>query len=149
MKELPKLHRDILDLETENMVPILRKVGIKHDPAKLIEGLSKPQEIITIYNDGLLIGLVRYTVDKNYEARIWSIQLKNPNKNKATLLPLLRKAYRSIKENNIKTLVSTVQKSNRPSIEFHERIGFKVLNDFENAIRYSASLDDVERHLRL
>ncbi len=135
-----KLHQDILELETENMSPILEAIGIEHNPKMLLDGLKKPQEIITIYRNNTLVALLRYSIIEGSVAKVWSIQVKDPKVNKILLLPLIKKALKSFRRNKIDKLVSVVQKSNTASIRFHEKLGFKVVKEFEKSIRFEGKL---------
>lgn len=46
-----KFIQDIIELERENIVPILKASGLEFQPAKLRENLEKDQKCITIYRN--------------------------------------------------------------------------------------------------
>ena len=139
MKISEKLKADILSLETENMAPILEAIGIKHDPEKLLAGLEKPQEIISIYKEEVLMALLRFSY-QGENAFIWSIQIKHPAKNKQYLLPLLRKTRKIFDDLKIKTIDSVVQKSNIASIKFHKKLNFVVIEEQEKVLKFNLRL---------
>lgn len=140
---LSKLYRDVLELESENMIDVLEAIGIKHDPDKLLEGLEKPQEIVTYYKGEKLYGLVRYSVDDLGKAKVWSIQIKNPDSNKAILLYLIKKAAQSMKDSGVLVVNSVVQKSNHDSINLHQKLGFSAEKECEKTISYNAKFSDL------
>ncbi|MBC86731.1 MAG: hypothetical protein CL677_06080 [Bdellovibrionaceae bacterium] len=146
---VPQLHEDILELETENMVPILEKIGMKHEPQKLLEGLKNPQEIITLYRNGQLVALLRYTETEKNRAKVWSIQIRCPEKNGMLLLPLLKKSYLSFRKNEIHTIESVVQISNQKSIGFHERMGFLSRRKLEKSLQYETTLENIRKKLKI
>lgn len=139
------LLQDIIELERENMVPILKASGLEFQPDKLLENLRKDQKCITIYRCDSLVGLLRYSVDKSSDATVWSIQIKNPEKNRIVLHSITKKTIGEFVKEGVKSIITVVQKGNKPSLEMHKRLGFEVEKEFEKAIRFRA---DQERLLR-
>ena len=141
--KVSKLFRDILELESENMIDVLEAIDVKHDPDKLLEGLKKLQEIVTYYKGDKLYGLVRYTVEELGKAKVWSIQIKNPALNKAVLRYLIIKTARNMKDRGVLVVNSVVQKSNHDSINFHQKLGFLVEKECEKSISYTVKYSDL------
>ncbi|MAZ49414.1 MAG: hypothetical protein CME65_12715 [Halobacteriovoraceae bacterium] len=139
----------IIELESLNMKPILEASGIKFELKRLLENLEIEQSVVTLFKGDALIALLRYKVQEDSTAFIYSIQIRNPNENKLLVYHLLKKALPQFEEENIKDVVSVVQRANSQSIKFNKKLGLTVEKEMEKAIRYRGAVETLKKRLRI
>ncbi|MCF8059307.1 MAG: inorganic diphosphatase [Bacteriovoracaceae bacterium] len=130
--DLSKEQVEMLEIEAGNMIPILKNNKMTYDYVKSAESVLKSENTIVVKSNEFVTGFLRYSVKDNV-AKVYSIQLKDPESGNACLLPLLRKTITNMNQKGVRKIESVVQKSNKRSLNFHEKLGFdKVGEDKES-----------------
>lgn len=93
------------------------------------------------------MALLRYKIEIDRTAFIYSIQIRNPRINKALVYPLIKKAVKQFEIEGIEEVISVVQSANHESIKFNEKLGLAVEKKFEKAIRFKGSIKTLKKHL--
>jgi len=132
---------EMLEIEACNMIPILEDNKMTYDYVKSAESVLKSENTIVVRSSEHIVGFLRYNV-KNNAAKVYSIQLKDPEKSSASLLPLLRKTITDMKNNGVVKIESVVQKSNQRSLKFHEKLGFENVGEGEGSFLFSHCIED-------
>ena len=143
--------KQFAEIEMRNMAPILKAIGIHFTEEMLWEDLRENQEFVSISQEGRVVAFMRFQQMEDSAIFIKSIQLASPEKDKVLLRTLLRKFIKKLKTRKFSRLVTTVQKSNKESIRFHERLGFQVDEEFQSAVRFELSREQFigRNYLRL
>lgn len=128
----PKLIQEIIDLDRENMTPILEQVGRAFPDALRLKGLHSPTtELIVATHGTELAGYIEWCRDWNDVNNIYlvSIQIAPQYRGGTLFALLLRKACSELQQRNFAKLTSNVQTSNAKMIALFSKLGFNVTSN--------------------
>lgn len=132
---------EMFEIEKRNMTPILLKSGMEFDEVKARESIFDDSiKNVLLIKNGELKGYVRFRIKENKMAFITSLQLANPQSHKIYLRQIIDKGISELIACNINVIESVVQKANIASQRLHEKLGFKIIEEFEKATRYQLKL---------
>lgn len=148
----PDILEQLVDLECNNILPILSSVGLnltREDMQKQLE-FFKESDVVLSYDDSEVDGFAMYEC-KNDEVTVISFNLKKFN-NGQILWTLLNEIFESLQETDIKNIKSHAHHPNQKSLNFHRRMGFKETSSTEHYIEFQISKADllavIERRVR-
>lgn len=123
---------DIVQLEKENMIPILNELGRDFNDDEIIKdiGLYNAEllNVFCYYNErGELLGYLRFSFDADKNIMVRSLQLVKGRNRGVVLKRLLYWAYTHLSNaafSSVTKISSWVNNVNAVSIAFHEKMGF-------------------------
>ncbi len=100
-----------------------------------IEKLRKRYPFLVAEEDGVILGYSYAAQFKlrdayKYAAEV-SVYVKNDAKQRGVGSQLYRKIFKKLKHTNIHAIIAGISLPNAPSINFHEKLGFKKVAHFE------------------
>lgn len=134
---------DILALDTLTLSEHTIAAGAEFDIERhrsLLEGSLSRCEDITVYRGDRLAG---YAMLEPLDGSSWFVNAFNTHpdyRNALVLRALLRDLIALTQRHGIRSLVSHVYKTNLPSIRFHRKLGFDVVDENERAFAFRLDL---------
>ena len=134
---------DIIALDTLTLSEHSIAAGAVLDTERyrsLLEGSLSRCEVITVYRGDRLAG---YAMFEPLEGSSWFVSAFNTHpeyRNASVLRALLRDLSTLTERHGIRSLVSHVYKINVPSIRFHQKLGFDLVDENEKAFAFSLDL---------
>jgi hypothetical protein len=129
LREHTELAGDVLDAQTHR---------------KSIEASMKVSEVAAVRRSG---ALVAYAMLQPREKGCWFVTGFNTHpahRNASTFRDLFEQISVIARRHAITSLKSNVYKTNRLSMAFHKRLGFKVTNENARGVEFHANLDDLK-----
>ena len=134
---------DILALDTLTLSEHTIAAGAEFDIERhrsLLEGSLSRCEVITVYRGDRLAG---YAMLEPLDGSSWFVSALNTHpdyRNASVLRALLRDLSVLTERHGVSNLVSHVYKTNVPSIRFHQKLGFDLVDENEKAFAFSLDL---------
>jgi hypothetical protein len=140
IKELsPDVLEQLVELECQNILPILASVGINLTPDHMRQQLEffKDSDVVISQEDGQVDGFAMYEV-KDTAITVISFNLKKFNSFRV-LSTLLNEIFRGLKETKIDSVKSHAHHTNIRSLNFHRKMGFKEVGRTEHHVEFEVS----------
>jgi L-amino acid N-acyltransferase YncA len=142
---MPQVH-EILELDLLTLREHTERAGDVLDPERMrqsLERLLPLSETAVVRRDG---ALVAYAMLQPQEAGRWFVTAFNTHPSHRTS-PVFKALFAQLMEiasrRGITALRSNVYKTNRLSLAFHARLGFRVTNETAKGVEFTASVDDL------
>lgn len=132
----PDLFRQLVDMESELMIPLLEAVGLFINRDIVEKDILKvpDQMVIAVTSGGVLRAALRYRREKE---ALFIRSILVGHEGGMPLRSLLREALEALGEEHLPVVRSVVQQSNLFAILFHERLGFERVKENSRAIQFS------------
>lgn len=129
LREHTELAGDVLDAQTHR---------------NAIEASMKVSEVVVVRRSGVLVA---YAMLQPRENGCWFVTCFNTHpthRNASTFRELFEQISAVARRHAITSLKSNVYKTNRLSMAFHKRLGFKVTKESPKGVEFHATLDDLK-----
>jgi len=135
---------EVIDLEAQNMLPVLAAVGIHLTREDIKAEILKDtvQFFVLTFEGKKISALLRYKHEPDH-IFIKSIQLRNQSRRFSFLKGLLKESLEHLQGESQERIESVVQRGNLSSIRFHEKLGFNRMNENPKTIRFVADRNDL------
>lgn len=133
----------LVELECNNILPILASVGLNLTPQNMREQLDffKESDVVISQENGMVDGFIMYEA-KESEVTIISFNLKKFN-NFRILTTLLSEVLKNLQINGVEIIKSHAHHTNTKSLNFHRRMGFKEVGTTKHHIEFQINKDDL------
>lgn len=137
---------EILDLDALTLKDHTEKAGDEFDETEhklKVQELLESSCVFWVRRQSKLMG---YSATRELDKGHWIIYAFNlhPHSNRGVVMKsLLTKNLDFLIQRQAITLTSHVYKTNRLSIDFHDKLGFKVRRENEKAVEYHAHIEDI------
>jgi L-amino acid N-acyltransferase YncA len=148
---MPQVH-EILELDLLTLREHTERAGDVLDPERLrksIENLLPLSEVAVVRREGILVA---YAMLQPQEGGRWFVTGFNTHpshRNAPTFKSLFGQLMEIAVRSGITSLRSNVYKTNRLSMAFHSRLGFKVTNENAKGVEFTATIEDLLAKSRL
>ena len=133
----------LVDLECENIIPVLASVGIHLNREQMVNELEtfKEDHVVLYKNLEIVEGFIVY---KNYVDHILikTFNLRHSN-SKRNLVGLLFKIVKELSINDIDLLISHCHLTNQKSLNLHRGLGFIEASKNDKFIEFHAKKYDI------
>lgn len=144
LKDLPlKIYDQIEKLECENMLPLLTAAGVKSSETELKNHLrrAEEQEVLVAMDGETVTGfLIFHFTGQDLGITTLNLRLKY---SRLSIDHLCRKLEERLRFGPIGIVKSAAFHLNRPSINLHKRLGFRVVADEGYRLRFEISTGDL------
>jgi hypothetical protein len=144
VKDLNKqIFDQLVDLECENIIPILKSVGINLNREMMVNELNsfKEDNVVVFERKSLVEGFIVYKKEVDH-ILIKTFNLKSSN-NRKTLIGLLAQIVNELKSSDIDLLVSHCHLTNQKSLNLHRGLGFIEKKKTEKLIEFHARTSEI------
>lgn len=144
IKDLNDLQKkQIIDLETENIIPVLSSVGINLTKQDMINEVEtfREDEVLLIEDHNSILGFVIFIFQEDY-LMIKTFNLKKFN-NFKIISNLLNQISKELQNHNIQKIKSQAHLTNKKSINLHMGMGFKEISRNNFFIEYETTKDSI------
>ncbi len=137
------LLEQLIELECQNILPVLASVGINLTRDHMRHQLEffKDSDVVISQQDGLVEGFAMYEVKDNIVTVI-SFNLKKFN-NLRVLSTLLHQIFAGLNDMEIVSIKSYAHHTNKKSLNFHRRMGFREVRQNEHQIEFEIGKQDL------
>lgn len=139
----PAIIEQLVELECNNILPILASVGLNLTPAHMREQLEffKDSDVVISQDSGFVDGFAMYEV-KGGEVTVISFNLKKFN-NLRVLSTLLDAIFKNLQDTEIDKIKSHAHHTNTKSLNFHRRMGFKEIGQTDHHVEFQISKNEL------
>lgn len=138
LKDLtPSFLNQVIELENQNILPVLRSVNIKMTPDEMRSQIYKMMDHFIIFDSDqeIINGFIIYKV-KESSLVINSFNVKVLN-NYQVLSSLLKQVVKDLCQLNIQDIQSKAHKTNKNSLNFHRNMGFKEVKQTSTEVEFT------------
>lgn len=138
----------LVDLECENIIPVLASVGIHLSREMMINELKSFQEdyIVLLKNSETVDGFIVYKHNEDH-ILIKTFNLRTSN-SKRTLLSLFLRIVKELQDSSTDLLISHCHLTNQKSLNLHRGLGFCEASKNEKFIEFHANRTDILNRIR-
>ena len=139
----PDILEQLVELECNNILPILASVGLNLTPQHMRDQLEffKESNVVIRQSSNHVDGFAMYEIN-NSEDTVISFNLKKFN-DLRILSTLLDAIFQHLKDTPIETIKSHAHHTNTKSLNFHRRMGFKEVENTQHHIVFEISKNDL------
>jgi hypothetical protein len=139
----PNIQAQIVELETQNILPILASVGLNLTEDNMREQLQffRESEVVLSLNAGSVDGFAIYEI-KGTTVMIVTFNLRKFNSARV-LSELLGQISQNLENSPIQLINSQANHTNQKSINFHRRMGFIEVGVTEHHIEFQIHKNDL------
>ncbi|MNK90328.1 hypothetical protein D3C87_1103760 [compost metagenome] len=139
----PNIQAQIVELETQNILPILASVGLNLTEENMRDQLKffRESEVVLSLNAGAVDGFAIYDI-KETTVMIVTFNLRKFNSGRI-LRELLGQISQNLENSQIQLINSQANHTNSKSINFHRRMGFIEVGVTEHHIEYQIHKNDL------